>query len=427
MRFVNRLKIINSNNGGLISDSLWAVMGNGIGSFLLLVAGIIIARILGKDLYGEYGMVKTTMFNIAAFSTFGLGYTATKFVSEFFQRDKRCIRDVVKKSLLITLFSSTLLCLALFIFASPLSVFINAPELEAPFRFLGIIMICRAMATTSGAICAGFKDFKNVGIINILSGLSLLLFGFVLTYYNSVTGSLVALFISQFIMCLCNLYVVYKHVKTLPVDYQKIETNIFRYSFPVALQELSFMISTWGTTLLITKYASLGEVGIWTAVQQWNAIVLFIPGLLVNVVLAYLSGSIDSEKHASLLKRMIIINCLCAVGPLIIVALLSGFIASMYGSTFEGMEIVLNTLLIGTLFMCLSSVLQSDFISLGKNWELLYARFLRDIFIILALFIIIRNNNENAALKIAIINVVAFITYFFILCAMSRKIYNVKN
>ena len=57
-------------NSQLFKDSFWAVFGNGLGNFLLLMAGILIARLLGKDVYGEYGMVKTTMFHMAAFSTF---------------------------------------------------------------------------------------------------------------------------------------------------------------------------------------------------------------------------------------------------------------------------------------------------------------------------------------------------------------------
>ena len=52
-------------SSSLFKDSFWAVFGNGLGYFLLLVAGIVIARFLGKDIYGEYGVVKTTMFHIA--------------------------------------------------------------------------------------------------------------------------------------------------------------------------------------------------------------------------------------------------------------------------------------------------------------------------------------------------------------------------
>ena len=46
-------------NNKFFKDSFWAVFGNGMGYALLLLAGIIIARFLGKDLYWEYGFVKT--------------------------------------------------------------------------------------------------------------------------------------------------------------------------------------------------------------------------------------------------------------------------------------------------------------------------------------------------------------------------------
>lgn len=423
MNISKLIKHSNLKGSVLLKDSIWAIIGNGIGNFLLLVAGVIIARMLGKDLYGEYGMVKTTMFNIAAFSTFGLSYTSTKFVSEFMQKDRRYIKDIVKKSLYITIVSSSILCLLLFVYAKPLSVFVNAPELATPFQFLGIILICRAMATTSGAICSGFKDFKLVGINNIVSGLALLIFGFVLTYYGSVTGSLIALFVSQLTICTLNLYVVNKHVRAVSKETVKSEIHLFTYSLPVALQELSYMIATWGATLLITKYASLGEVGIWTAAQQWYSIVLFIPGLLHNVVLAYLSGSIDVKQHEKLLKKMLLINFICAIIPLIIVMLLSNYIELMYGISFDGLSLVLNTLLICTVFSCLSSVLQSDFISLGKNWELFWARLLRDAILIISLYYSITNDSSNAAFKFSYINVIAFLAYFFVLSILLKRTY----
>ena len=65
----------------LLKDSFWALIGNGVGDFLLLVSGILIARFLGRDLYGEYGVVKTNMFYMAGFSTFGLVYSSTRYIS----------------------------------------------------------------------------------------------------------------------------------------------------------------------------------------------------------------------------------------------------------------------------------------------------------------------------------------------------------
>lgn len=46
-------RLLSSN---LFKDSFWALFGTVIGKALSLFAGIIVARFLGKGLYGEYGM-----------------------------------------------------------------------------------------------------------------------------------------------------------------------------------------------------------------------------------------------------------------------------------------------------------------------------------------------------------------------------------
>ena len=48
----------------LINDSLWSLVGNVLGKGLALVAGIFIARLLGKDLFGEYGIVRNTILTM---------------------------------------------------------------------------------------------------------------------------------------------------------------------------------------------------------------------------------------------------------------------------------------------------------------------------------------------------------------------------
>lgn len=67
----------------LFKDSAWALIGSILGRGLSLFAGIAVARFLGKKIYGEYGMIKSNLVLVSVFSTFGLGYTATKFCSKF--------------------------------------------------------------------------------------------------------------------------------------------------------------------------------------------------------------------------------------------------------------------------------------------------------------------------------------------------------
>ena len=77
-QFKNRLL-----NSKLINDSFWSIVGNLVGRGLGLVAGIYVARQLGKDIYGEYSAIKNMVLFMSVISNFGLGFTATKFVADY--------------------------------------------------------------------------------------------------------------------------------------------------------------------------------------------------------------------------------------------------------------------------------------------------------------------------------------------------------
>ena len=405
------------SSSSLFKDSFWAVFGNGLGHFLLLLSGIIIARFLGKDIYGEYGVVKTTMFYIASFSTLGLGFTATRFVARYNDTDNALLKGSIISSIIITTISSAVLCFFLFIFSVPLANYLGEPGLSTPFRFLGIIIIAKALSTTTGAILGGTKNFKAVGINNIISGVCMLAMGVGFTYFWGLKGSLVALLSSQLILCILNFFAISKKTlaKLVNVEGQPQYGPLLKFTFPVALQELSYALAQWGVVMLLTKYSSLGEVGLYSAAAQWNAIILFMPSLLSNVVLSYLSGSTDKQQ-IKILRLMLLVNFISTLFPFIIVYIFSDFITSFYGSTFVGMKDVMNILVFSTIFDCMSKVFQSNMISKGKNWVLFSYRTIRDITLLaLTFFVLYHSTGENGATKYALMSLFVSIGYFILL------------
>ena len=172
----------------------------------------------------------------------------------------------------------------------------------------------------------------------------------------------------------------------------------------------------------MTKYATLGDVGIYTAAAQWYAVVLFIPHLLSNVVLSYLSGTNkDKRQYDGLLNRLLLINIVCALIPCVLVFLFSGVISSFYGKEFTELQGVLNILIIGTIFACAAGVYQSDYLARDKNWLLAIFRLIRDALILSALFIVLKHDTANAAYKLAIINTSVYFTYFMMLFIFNKR------
>lgn len=405
----NRINLITEKikSSKFAKDSFWAVFGNGLGYAFLLVSGIIIARIIGKDLYGEYGMVKSTMFIMAVFATFGLGDTSTKFVAEYLEKSPKSIREIIISCLKITLSFSSIICILLIVFSKPISLFVNEPRLANPFRFLGVIIIFRAIGTVCAGILGGLKMYKKLGLNNILSGASMFVICIPLTYLWGINGALVSLLTSQLLLGTLNFSAISRCLKDLPTcNDERFEKTIIRFSFPFALKELAFTVSQWGMPLLITKYASLGELGMYTACSQWNAIILFMPSLLGNVILSYLSTTAagNDSSHKLLIRRMLMINFFSTLVPLIIVFIASPLIEAYYGPTFMGMSKVLSVLVVSTLFMCLSRVFHSNLMSEGRKWTAFLISGSYDMLLVLFTFILLKlTKGENAAMNLSIL------------------------
>lgn len=402
-------------------------MGNGIGSSLLLVSGILIARYLGADLYGEYGVVKSTMFYIASFATLGLGITSTKYIAQYLNVEKKYIKSLINDCLTITIISSITLAFALFVFSSVLANFLDEPTLKTPFRFLSIIIILRAYNVTQIGILGGLKKYKDSALNNCLSGLVMLALCIPLTLYFSLSGALSSLLISQLFFCVINSIYINRLKKNLcDQEYKNFKKELFVYSLPVALQESTYFISSWGGMMILTKFSNLIEVGLYSAASQWNAIILFIPQMLYNVVLSHLSSKIgDITSQKKIIRVMLMTNLISTLIPCIIVGCLSGFIANFYGSSFENLPSVMNVLIFSTVFTCCSNVFRTEFIALGKNWLLLSIRFSKDIIFLLLCYLIIRyNSGNNGAYYYSWCSLITSILYFIILYSGYKLLIN---
>ena len=387
---MNLRKITDS---ALARDSFWAVVGNGLGNAFLLLAGIFIARFLGKDLYGEYGVVKTTMMYSATFATFGLGITSTKFLSEYLQQKKQYALSIMRDSLRVTFVFSVCIAVLILLVAPYLSNYLKHPSLALAFRMLSGIIVFKALVTTQQGILAGLHAFRAAGINNILAGVSMLVLSVPLTYWFGLRGALGALMASQVIACILNYFSI-RRCRAALVEKQQTDHSFVRelvsFSFPIALQESSFTICSWLGIMLLTRYATVGDVGIFTACLQWNVIIMMIPTLLSNVVLAHLSGTTHhSETHKATMRRMLLVNVVCAVLPFVVIYPLSGYISQLYGSEFDTMTSVLRILLLDALLFSVTTVFKSEYIAQGHNWLLFTVRAVKDVLlVVLAYFLL---------------------------------------
>jgi len=422
----NRLK-----NSKLVNDSFWAIFGNVLGKGLSLLTVIIIARILGKEVYGEYGIVNGTIASILIFTNFGLNYTSTKYIAEYKTTKPELLSQIIKSCRQLTLFFSGFATLVLFLGAEYIAThLLNLPKLSFFLRLISINILVGSLCRTQEGILAGLGKFKVLAKINTIIGIGNFLMGVVLTYVYGLTGAFISSIFLQILSYFLLRYNIVKNV--VPVD-KEIKTKIslreiLKFSTPVALQEAFYSIITYSTGLLLVQLSTYGEVGLSSAAVYWSAIILYIPGILRNVILSHLSATLGNNKARLRILRLILIFNFCVTLLLsLTVYFLSDYIVAFYGDNFSGLKFVLNISVFTTIFSSMSNVYAQAYMSENKNWLMLFFRIIRDGSIFgIAYFLLTQNGGIDGALSLAKSSLWANILFLILIAGFYELIIN-KN
>lgn len=398
-----QLLIARFRGSALFKDSFWALFGNVMSKGLSLVAAILVARFLGKETYGEYGMIKNTLIYIAVFSTFGLGFTSTKFIAQNKDTNANRLKSLVNSAKVVSIAFSSLMALLVFVFAKQLALYLEDASLESILRYTAIIIVFNSITTVQIGALSGLKKFKETARVSIYVGIITFVFSVVLAYFYGLEGAVIALLITNVANCIFNHFLIKRATKEYPseefLSWSDIKEMV-SFSAPIALQESSYSITFWASNLLLVKMADYGQLGLHSAAGQWTAVILFIPSVLQNVMLSYLSestiGGNNNSQH-SMLKKMLLINFTATFIPFILALGISPFLVKLYGESYDGLALVLNIAMATTVIRCLVQVFIQEFIALGKTWTLCGIRLCRDLVSLALSAVLILHIRDNAA------------------------------
>lgn len=416
-------------NSRLIKDSFWALAGNVIGKGLALIAGILIARLLDAKVFGEYSIVRNTLLSMAMFSTFGIGYTGTKYTADLKKNQPHLLLHFVKAAMKITFWFCLVMAVFLFLFSDQIAIqILDAPHLAFAMKVLAILIIFNGLTTTQVGVLAGFGEFRSLARINSFIGVLTFFLSVTLTYLYGFNGALVALLSVQVINWFLNYRLLQQKLKTYTTYKTKVNSFlkvVLKFSAPVALQEMTYAITAWLGTLLLIKYASYEDLGKYNAAMQWNAIVLFIPGILRNVTLSHLSEKVNNhEQHSSIMKTTIVINFVMTFLPALIIFFMSDYISKLYGYSFVGLGKLITIALFTTIFISISNVYTQVYMSKGLNWVMFLIRLFRDFGILILAYILIRINFASFGPPLLLIYSSLLINILFLILIIT--LYNKK-
>ena len=235
----------------IASGAFWSVLGNSVARGLGFLSSILVARILGKEAFGEFGLIKSTATTFVAFSAFGMGLTATKYIAELLSSDKERVGRIIGLSYLFTFLSSLLVALVFWIVAPWLcESVLRSPHLIGMMRLGAVLLFLMTFCTSQHGVLTGFQDFRGLALSNTVAGITMLPIYVAGAWYWGLVGAVAGAVIAAGLSTVINSVFIYRNTKRHKIRYRFFQVGrewgvLWLFSLPVVLCSIMYSVSLW--------------------------------------------------------------------------------------------------------------------------------------------------------------------------------------
>ncbi len=384
---------------------------------------------MGREQFGQYGVLLATIGMFTAFAGFGLGATATKYVAQYKFIDPVRAGRIIALSSLVALITGVLTTTALLVFAPFLATHTLAePRLSVMLRLTGGIVLLGAVNSAQMGALTGFEAFQRIARLNFYSGM---LNAFAVAagiLVMGLTGALIGQTVALCFCCLlCSIALRSEagHFN-VPLNYAGCLAErevLVRFSLPAVMSGIMVAPVNWiCTAILVNAVNGYAEMGIYRAAASWQRIMLFLPGCVGAITLPMLSelhGSNQREKYRKALWMNLFVNGGTALLIFPVLSLFSKLIMRGYGPSFESGYMVIVLLGLSAIFFALGSVIGNAIASAGKMWFGFFFNGMWGIVYLVAAFMLAP---KYGAVGLALANLIAYFLLFIIQLTYIKKV-----
>ncbi len=337
---------------GVIWNLISAVASRGFP----MIAAILTARLLGKVVYGEFGIINSTVGMFSTFAGLGLGVTCTKYVAELRSKDPDRAGRIIGLTFIIGIASGIIMAIILF-FAAPwlASATLKAPHLAPELRIASLLLIFGTLTGVQNGALVGLESFKNIAGIGIIQGISSFPITIGGVYFWGLRGAVVALVLTNIIGFVLNRITLNKLRKQFGIITQYkgmwAEADVlWNLSIPSMLSSVMVGPVVWaGNTIIVNTPNGYAQLGIFNAANQWRYVLEFLPAVIGGVLLPMLAAESNNNN-----SRLETVNVLASW--ILVTAIALPFIAMpelisfLYGKEYASSVFIQTIALI--MFMC---------------------------------------------------------------------------
>jgi len=368
----------NSLRDRLARGVLWSFVGGGVSQGSILAASVITARLLGKERFGEFGVIQSTAGMFGIFAGLGLGLTATKYVAEFRSTDPERAGRIIGLSLMTSMITGAIASTVLFFLAPFLAEHtLSAAHLALELRITTCLLLLNALYGAQTGTLSGFEAFKTIAHLNLWRGVFTLPIAVATVLLWHLPGAVWGLVAAAAAGCALNHFAIRRvsAAAAVPLLYKGAWSEravLWVFSVPAFICGVVVGSVGWvANTILVNHHNGYAEMGVFTAVYQWLLAISFVPIVLGRALLPILSSLWGSAEHKRMRRALAASALGCAAfaipGAAIVIAL-SGRIMSWYGPAFIGRQRALVLTTLAAAVAAVQSPLTTLISSSGRMW-----------------------------------------------------------
>ena len=366
--------------GRLMHGSFWNLIATVAVQGTTFAANVIVARLAGKDAFGEYAAVYSNFVVVAAIAQLALGYTTTRYVSELRATNRERLGRVVTLCAMASLVSALLgtvvvLATATFvadrIYGAP--GLADALRLGSPFVFFSVVS-----GFLSGLL-AGLERWRSLAIASTVGALAQVLICIVGTLWWGSTGAVAALGIGAFLRTLIvgigALLAIRAERISLEISGIRAESIIVsRFALPAAAAGFVSMPITFAiNAMLVQSTDGFVQMATLAATMGIRQLAMFVPIVINNVGLPALSRVRGNDAEYRLVHRHNILWIVAsAAGCALVVGLLGRTLLAIFGHNFTCDTVTLWILLASVVPESLGIGIYQHVQARDRMWESLF-------------------------------------------------------
>ncbi len=343
-----------------------------------LISMILVARILGNVVYGEFCLIRSTVNGFVVLASFGMGRTATKHVAELAATDKERVGRTIALNYVFSYISSAVVA-AIFCLLTP-ALYRDIPEasrLIAQTRLSSVLLILSAVVSAQAGVMSGFKEFRGLAVATAASGLGSIPFFVLGAYWGGLTGAILGFASGAFLNYLINGRFIYLQLKKRGIrcrfgECWQERRILWNFCLPQTLASVTTgMAGTVATVFLASQENGLAEVAIFESARQIQTAVLYLPNIATQALLptlAEFNALKEKARYVKTLKYNALINVVFAVVTAVAASVLAPCAMRAFGKGFENGVSTLVLLLGVGVILSVCNVCASALTSLGAVW-----------------------------------------------------------